>query len=59
MQPEREDALQHQHMRSEMDFRFLFLKDFGYILYYIREHRTPMCFEVLIDVTPYEMTAYF
>lgn len=28
----REDAAQHWHMRSEMDFTFLFLKDFGYNL---------------------------
>lgn len=28
--PQREDALQHQHMRSQMDFRFLFLKDFNF-----------------------------
>jgi len=50
----------HRHMMSRMDFRFLSLKGFGYILYYIREHSIPMCFfSVLTDVSPYEMSACF
>lgn len=57
--PQREDALQHRHMRSQMDFTFLFLKDFGYILYYLRENSIPTCFGVLTDVSLYGTSAYF
>lgn len=39
-----EDATQHWHMRSQMDFTFLFLKYLGYNLYYTREKSIPTCF---------------
>lgn len=36
-----------------------FSKDFGYTLYYIREHSIPTCFGVITAVGPYGMSAYF
>lgn len=52
------DALQHLHRRSQMDFRFLFLKGFGCILYYLREQNTSMCFRALTEVSLHGMSTY-